>query len=345
MDTGMIVMQKKVTLRDLSERLGLSQNTISLVMRGMPGISEATRKLVLRTARDMGYQVRGSSAQMPNICVMTTYANTTDTYYFSRLQGCIETCLNETGCHVITVNNMETYSPEALEQLLQANAIAGIIVIADVGRDLVSLLLELKYPILCAGFYTYDANMDSVLEDNVTGITLVMERLRDLVIESAAFIGSIYTDQGFFERWMAFSALTDFYGIRQIEECCIIDPPYEQLCSIEYLKELFAAMPELPRVFVCGNDKMAVTAMKALQCLGKRVPEEIGIVGFDHTDLSELSTPTLATVDNALQAQAERAVSRMIQRIENPQMPFERILCATHLVDGGSLPRAASDER
>lgn len=328
---------KRVTLKDLSEAIGVSQNTVSLVLRGRPGISDATREQILKKAQEMGYHERQKDSNMPNVCVLTTYKNNIDSYYFGRLQSRIEYYLNKNKCTTITVNNVETYSLEAIQDLCDANDIQGLIVVADVGRKKMEQLEELNIPFLCAGFYIPGMAADSVLEDNISGMSLLMEQLKERGIKDAGFIGSIYTDQGFFERWITVSAIGGTLGITLNNEHCILDMSYEQLANLKEMTDVFENMETFPEAFICANDKIAMTVIKGLQQSGKLIPEDISVVGFDNCDLAVLSTPSIATVDNFLDEQAKSAVSRLLRRLQDPKLPHERILCSTAFVDGESL--------
>ena len=62
-------------------------------------------------------------------------------------------------------------------------------------------------------------------------------------------------------------------------------------------------------------------------------------VGFDNCDLAPLSTPAIATIDNFLDIQAKSAVARLLRRLKEPGLPYERILCTVKYVDGDSLKR------
>lgn len=331
---------KRVTLKDLAEVIGVSQNTVSLVLRGRPGISEATRIKILQKAKELGYHERQKTSDMPNICVLTTYKNNIDAYYFGRLQSRIECYLNKSKCATITVNNVETYSLEAIQDLCEANGIQGILLVADVGRRIMEHLKELNIPILCAGFYVPGMATDSVMEDNVVGMSVMMEQLKERGIKKAGFIGSISTDQGFFERWMTATAVGGKLDITLQPKHCILDASYEKLGNLTEMAELFGGMETFPEAFICANDKIAMTVIKALQQNGKRIPEEISVVGFDNCDLAMLSTPTIATVDNFLDKQAKSAVYRLLQRVKEPKLAHQRILCATEFVDGDSLRKS-----
>jgi len=330
-------MAKKVTLKDLAQELGVSQNTVSVALRGQPGISEATRKMILEAAKEKGYEKHFKKNHMPNICVLTTYKNNMDSYYFGRLQNRIEFYLNKKSDQTITVNNIETYSIEEVKELCVTNEIEGIILVADVGRHIMDQLYKLSIPVVCAGFYVPGMMADSILEDNVVGIELLIECLKSRGINSVGFIGSIRTDQGFFERWMAMMAITVKYGMEYKAEKSIIDLPYEEVCNQQKMYEIFSNFEEIPEAFVCANDKIAITAIKALQQNNIAVPKDVSIVGFDNCDVAQLSTPTVATVDNYLDEQAKSAVHRLFRRLEIPDLPYERILCPTAFVDGESL--------
>ena len=333
-------MAKRVTLKDLSDRLGLSQNTISLVLRDMPGISETTRQTVLRVAEEMGYNGKKRRTEMPHICVLTTYANNTDAYFFGRLQNKIEYCLKERCCPTITINNVETYPLETIEELCAANDISGIIMVADIGRELVEKIKGLALPILCAGFYVPGIQVDSVLEDNISGMEMIARHLCKEGCKRAGFIGPIRPDQGFFERWMAFSAIAERYGIVVDSKTCLLDIDYADFGNVEQAAQMIHALPALPEAFVCANDRIAMSVIKALQYNGRRVPEDVGVIGFDNSDLAQLCTPTLATVDNFVEEQAVCAVERLLKRITQPGMPFQRILCRTEFVAGDSFRTA-----
>ena len=330
---------KRVTLKDLAEAIGVSQNTVSLVLRGRPGISEDTRERILQTAREMGYHERKRSTEMPNICVLTTYKNNIDSYYFGRLQKQIESYLNRHDCMTITVNNVETYSLEAIQDLCEANDIEGIILVADVGRRIMAHLKELNIPIVCAGFYVPGMDADSVMEDNIVGVSLMMEQIKSRGITKAGFIGSILTDQGFFERWMTAVAMSSKLDMVMELENCILNESHEKLGTVVEVIDMLSKMESLPEAFVCANDKIAITVIKALQHMGKKIPEEISVVGFDNGDLAMLSTPTVATIDNFSNQQAKSAVKRLIRRLKDPRLPYERILCAIKFIDGDSLKR------
>ena len=99
------------------------------------------------------------------------------------------------------------------------------------------------------------------------------------------------------------------------------------------VRELLAAPGrELPDAIVCGNDQMAIGAMRELQAAGIRVPADISVAGFDDIRPGALFTPPLTTVRQSLRLLGERACSRLLERIANPALPRRADRLPTELV-------------
>ena len=93
-----------------------------------------------------------------------------------------------------------------------------------------------------------------------------------------------------------------------------------------------------PRVVVCANDRTAALLIQTLARLGRRVPEDLAVVGFDDVVYSRLLPVALTTVAQPFAQIAEVAVNRLLQRIEQPAMPATEVLLAARLVIRDSTP-------
>ena len=90
------------------------------------------------------------------------------------------------------------------------------------------------------------------------------------------------------------------------------------------MKRLLEDMPDLDGVF-CGNDQMAVGALKLLKEYGKRVPEDIKVMGYDDVFLSSIIDPSLSTIHIQKTHTGIKAAQMLFQRIENPDMDEEPV--------------------
>ena len=84
---------------------------------------------------------------------------------------------------------------------------------------------------------------------------------------------------------------------------------------------LAARHGELPDAIVCGNDQMAIGAMRELHTAGIRVPADIAVAGFDDMHLGALLAPTLTTVRQPMRLLGERACAMLLDRIAEPTRP------------------------
>jgi LacI family transcriptional regulator len=89
---------------------------------------------------------------------------------------------------------------------------------------------------------------------------------------------------------------------------------------------------ELPDAIICGNDQMAIGAIRELQMAGIRVPTDVAVVGFDDMHLSALLAPPLTTVRQPMRLLGERACSRLLQRIADPSLPRQAERLPTELI-------------
>lgn len=93
-----------------------------------------------------------------------------------------------------------------------------------------------------------------------------------------------------------------------------------------------------PRVVVCANDRTAALLIQTLARLGRRVPQDVAVVGFDDVVYSRLLPVALTTVAQPFAQIAEVAVNRLLQRIEQPAMPATELLLAAQLMVRDSTP-------
>ena len=81
-----------------------------------------------------------------------------------------------------------------------------------------------------------------------------------------------------------------------------------------------ARCPDLTAVF-CANDLLAIGALSALAKLGRKVPADVSVVGFDDSEWARHSAPPLTTMKIHSRTMARAAVRRVLERIETPDLP------------------------
>jgi LacI family transcriptional regulator len=151
------------------------------------------------------------------------------------------------------------------------------------------------------------------------------------------FIGEYRYCMSFFERYMAFFEAQELLGLPHNPDFCIFQKKKgaDHLSSEEYQEYLmsrFKNMKQLPEVFICANDFVAIDALQVFRRLGISVPNDVWLCGFGDTPESRIITPPLTTIHIHGKVIGYSAVHMLLSRIQNPSMHCRTIYTETSLV-------------
>ncbi len=173
--------------------------------------------------------------------------------------------------------------------------------------------------------------------DNQTDIGCFVHEMIRRGKKRIGFIGDISHCQSFYERFLGYWNAMYLSGLSCPSDYCITEnkrnvriPGYEPYR--EYIKEEIQKRRELPDVFICANDFVALDAMQVFKELGIRVPEDVWLCGFDDSPESRVTSPTLTTVHIHSQIMGLSAVHLLMSRIKEPTLNFRRIYTETSLI-------------
>ena len=219
--------------------------------------------------------------------------------------------------------------------------VRAIVCIEMFDRAYDEMVCELGLPVLFvdgpAKLGGFSLPADQLYMDNTTEIArFVSETLRE-GRRRIGFIGNYEHCQSFFERYLAFRGAMLMAGEPVEERYCIRHDHQNEI------REKLAALDTLPDVFICANDFVAGDAMLALWALGKSVPEDVCILGFDDSTESRRSRPTMSTVHIHTQIMAFTAVQLLMNRIREPSLDYRTVYTQTDLICRDSTRR--EDER
>ena len=167
---------------------------------------------------------------------------------------------------------------------------------------------------------------DQLYMDNTTEITRFVNDMLEKGFTKIGFVGNYDHCQSFFERYTAFY-LTMLMAGQKVENRFVIKESRR-----EELTVAIASLKELPEVFVCANDFVATDLLQALAAVGKRVPDDVLVCGFDDSAESRLSKPPLTTVHIHTQIIAFTAVHLLISRIQEPSLDYRTVHTQTDLI-------------
>jgi LacI family transcriptional regulator len=225
---------------------------------------------------------------------------------------------------------------------------AGIICAELLDPDYCRMAAVLGYPIIFVDFPVYTEedtpDADILLMDNEKCITSFIRQMKEKGYSRFGFMGDRFHCRSFFERYRGFRNALETYGLTYDPAISLEErfeaPEFDDYETfILYLKTRLQAMPALPDAFICANDFNALDLITALRGLGKRIPEDVMILGFDDSPESRIITPTMSTVHIHSQAMGILAVRMLLSRIKEPDMYSYTIHAETTLVLRASTDR------
>lgn len=288
-------MKKKfVTIKDIAERAGVSINTVSRALNNKPDVSQETREKVLRIARELGY-IKNSGAiafrKGATRTIGVIFEDSSNPFYAEVFRG-IEATARKYGYQVILMNTERDYIRErqAVETLLGKRVDGIIISPTQFGSEDIDQLQKLNFPFVILGVHFEKIMLDEVYSDDFKGGYLATKHLLERGRKKILMLnGYMYKSVAQMRYNGYLKALREFgvepYYMVEIEE------GYESAFNkIMELKDL-----EYDAIF-CFNDVFAIAALKALRILGRKVPEDVAVVGYDDISYAEFVHPTLTTV-------------------------------------------------
>lgn len=306
-----------VTIKDIARELGVSPATVSLALNGSSMIGQETTRRVKEAAERMGY-VRNPYARSlvkGRTGVLRLVVAELRTPFYATLVQDISRAAQEKGYEVsVAVSDDQGATEWANMRRLVQHRVEGIMLspVNTMPRDPAYMrwLREMDVPMVFAGSRYVEVDAPFVTLDIYGGMLDLTRRLaaqgnRKFVLLSGAE-GVDTMDQ----RVAGFRAGLAEAGLAG-QVWYTGDTGYESA----YRRVLEAPREELPQVFMCINDLMALAAMNALARRGLRVPEDVGVAGFDDGVFAQVSPVSLTTVHLDLSALTGAILEAMLRRL------------------------------
>ncbi len=341
-------MKKKVTIQDIADALGISRNTVSKAINNADGLADATREKILQKAVEMGYKqfsyvsalngfsVPGlATAEEPGfageIALLTT-TFFTQSHFASVMLDRFHQELSQAGyvlnTHRVDQDHIENLS---LPITFVKERVCGIVCIEMFDRAYDEMVCSLGIPVLFVDGPNKSSGeslpCDQLYMDNSAEITRFVNEMLSRGKRRIGFIGNWEHCQSFYERYTAFRCAMLMAGVPVDELYCIKGNVASQI------EPQLSALLQMPDVFICANDFVAIEAIELLKRQGVRVPEDVLFCGFDDSPESRRFTPPLTTIHIHTQIMAYSAAYLLLSRIKEPSLDFRTVHTETYLIE------------
>ena len=320
-----------MTIKDIARLSGVGVTTVSRVLNDHPDVSEETRRRVLAVVAEQGFQPNTNARhlkQQTSASIAIIVKGTMNMLFAELMERC-QQLLQDAGQNA-AVYYLDEDANEVVYavQLCRERKPLGILFL---GGDLEFFQAEFGHITVPCVLLTNSAreldfpNLSSLTTDDEEAAYRVVRYLADQGHRDIGLLGGNWScTQISYRRVLgcqrAFDELSLPFDARRCEPC-----RYSFSDAYDTTKRLLGRCPELTALF-CVSDVMALGAIRAIHDLGRRVPRDISVVGYDGIPLSRFSVPRLTTVRQDTQQLARQGVDLLLRNLQRPRPPVHGVV-------------------
>lgn len=318
-----------VTIYDIAKRAGVSAATVSRVINQYPHVKQSTREKIEALLLEANYVPNETARGLVNqasklVAILITDIRTTQhtdgIYYMQR-----EFATHGYACIILNTGRSIEEKIKAI-QLVCTRKVDAVVLMGSVFqteeiKNALALYLSSVPVAFCNGCLDLP-NVYSLIADEKGGVREAVAFLNAKNRKKIAFIVNVDTasnrlkEEGYREGILAdcagFAPLVGWTGesLQDMQQCIL---------------GLLEQCPDLQAI-IFAEDQLAFMGLHVLQVLGKKVPEEIAIIGINNSSLAEFSLPTLTSLDNSLKEMSAAAVGCIISSFSGEATPHKRLI-------------------
>lgn len=330
--------RRQITIKEVAERAGVSQMTVSRVLNRRDIVKESTRERVHKAIEELNYKpnllARGLAGGK-SLFIGLIYSNPSSSYLSELLVGAMTKCRAE-GHYLILEDYKGGDNPDDFADLIdrvKAAGLSGLIIGPPLSenRELINLFPKEDMPtVLITPRETFEGELSVYIDDEDAAQSMV----KHLYAAGHSSIGFIKGPERYASarrRYRGYQAALKTLGLTFREDW--VDEGDYTYRSGMMAADRILSRQERPTAIFASNDDMAGGAIAAALCLGLHVPEDVSIAGFDDSSIARGIWPQLTTVHQPISEMAGRAVELLTQYFnKEPGDPFIHSIRLEHSI-------------
>lgn len=325
-----MAISEKVTIQQIANKANVSTATASRVLNNPSSVKEETRNRVLQAMKDLNCQLKRGSDKL----LLASFTDFVNPFYSHCINGMQEAAKRRG--YQLFLQLIDNYTnPAAYDFLLNSRFYHGIIFCHSIPDEDIMANIRMKYPIVMCSQYNTNSDVPFVAVDDYASALQATNYLISTGRTKIAFINSSLSH--------SYAALRE-KGFRDAMAAANLPVREEWIAHLSSIDSdlafsvssslLSAAQP--PDAIFCVSDVFACAALKAANALGRSVPKDIAIMGFDNITLTTMMNPTVSTVSQPTFQLGYQSCNLLIDMIEGIPIINKQIILGTEIIVRGS---------
>ncbi len=324
---------KSVTIQDVANEAHVSIATVSRVLNGKGPVSSEKRAQVLAAVEKLDYntdRLNTDGSQSPNILLMIV-PRISNPFYSAIIHG-FQNNASRNGYEVLLCQSMNNpHRTEEYISLLRKKIVVGAVTLDPSENLSVFSSLGHAFPIVQCCEYNDALDYPYVSIDSIAAAKRAVQFLYSVGYKRVALINSSLQFKYAQDRQAGYEQALTEAGI-PIRKDYIV-----HISDVNYSLALGAAdqllkLPERPDAIFAVSDVIAAAAIKVALKSGIKVPQELGIIGFDNTEIAQMCEPSITTISQPRYELGYYACDLLLEQLANPKSPSRQLLLNTELI-------------
>ena len=325
---------KKPTLDQIALECGVTKGLVSRALGGKNNVSDATREKIIRKATELGYdtsKLKVHKVSSNRVLLIGSSRILFKEDFWQPIITAISSTLSRSNLIVEYFAFEEDKIDDGLLKKLKESSCSAFIIIHVAPQEIVIALANKGKPLVIVDPKTFHSEATQFKFSNYDSAYLAVQRLIEQGHTNIAFYGSDSHSLSFRERHEGYMACMENHK-NEVKPCSIIFNNEKKNYADEQM--LIDALNSHPiTAIVCANDIIALNAIKTINRLGKKVPEDISVIGFDNIRTGDFMTPRLSTFNIPRQEIGEEVAKYVANSIKSHQIPYSQIVIRCDFIE------------
>jgi DNA-binding LacI/PurR family transcriptional regulator len=327
------------TIADIARLAGVSKSTVSRALNDSPLIGVETKERIRAIAREHKFQMnvpaRRLSLKQSHAVALVSYSykadsEVPDTFMLEIMSG-ISSALRANDYDLLIIH-VDAGDAEWVARYLETGRVDGFILLsAHCTPQHVQTLVDARAPFIIWGVPPGSHGYCSVSGDSFVGGRLATEHLLGSGKNRIAFLGGPARDPEVRDRYRGYEAAMGEAG-QTVDPALVAHARWDhpELSGAAGMRQLLRGVPDLDAVFA-NSDLLAIAAMDVIRDEGRRVPDDVAVVGYDDISIARHSDPPLTTIRQDGPLAGRLLAQNLIQHLQtgvvtNVSIPAELVV-------------------
>ena len=325
---------KKPTLEQIAKECGVTKGLVSRALGGKNNVSDATREKIIRKATELGYdtsKLKAYKVSSNHVLLISSGRILFKEDFWQPIITSISSTLSRYNLILEYFVFDEDKIDDALLKKLKESSCSAYIVIHITPTPIMNIVINKNKPTVVVDPKTFYSEATQFKFSNYDSVYLATKRLIEQGHTNIAFYGSDSHSTSFRERHEGFMACMETHREEVTPYSIIFNNDKKNYADEDLFIDALKNNPIT--AVVCANDIIALNAIKTINRLNKRVPEDISIVGFDNIRAGEFMSPRLTTFNIPRQEIGEEVAKYVANSIKSHQIAYSQIVIRCNYIE------------